>query len=64
MIVKETNRYLVEIKCPFCNSEYPDSEITRPLGNTDFVRKECKFCGETFFWKRETTTEYRIAIEE
>ena len=64
MIITETNKYLTEIKCPFCNSEYVDSEVTKPLGNTDFVGKKCRFCEKTFYWKRETTTEYRIAIEE
>ena len=64
MIVKEINKYLIEIQCPFCDYVYKESDITKPLGNTDFVRKECKICGKLFWWKRKTTTEYLIAIEE
>ena len=63
MIAKETNKYLREIECPFCGYKYDDSEMIEPLGNTDFTKKVCILCRETFFWKREITTEYKIAIE-
>lgn len=64
MIVKETNKFLREIKCPFCDCEQVESDKIEPLGNTDFTKEQCEKCGEIFYWKRQTTTEYLMAIEE
>lgn len=64
MIVKETNKFLRKIKCPFCGYVYKESETTEPLGNTDFIKKKCRGCRNTFYWKRQTTTEYIMATED
>lgn len=64
MIVKETNQYLRNIKCPFCDCEYVQSDSRRPLGNTNFTSEICKECGKTFWWSRKVQAEYTVAVEE
>lgn len=64
MILKETNKHLREIKCPFCGYKYVKSDTIKPLGDTNFIREKCKICKDTFWWIREIKVEYKIAIEE